>query len=103
MPSVGVRGTELVGVGICFFVAGLAYVQQIEDSLVESTSVRPTIPMSVLGLMGVVGLVSMSLEVIWARLEPLLIGGSVYAFAIVLSVFLVGIALGAMCTWAPNG
>ena len=37
----------------------------------------------------------MSLEVVWSRLGSLLIGGSVYAFAVVLAVFLMGIAFGA--------
>ena len=37
----------------------------------------------------------MALEIIWSRLGALLIGGSVYAFAVVLAVFLLGIAIGA--------
>jgi spermidine synthase len=42
------------------------------------------------------GFLSMLYEVIWTRLLSLVMGSSTYAFTIVLSIFLVGIALGAL-------
>ncbi len=43
---------------------------------------------------GLSGFCSLSAEVIWTRTLSLILGATVYAFAIVLSVFLVGLALG---------
>ena len=42
------------------------------------------------------GCLSMVYEVVWARLLSLVMGSSAYSFTIVLSIFLVGIALGAL-------
>jgi spermidine synthase len=44
---------------------------------------------------GISGLVALSYEVIWSRVLTLIIGSSVYAFSIMLTTFLVGLALGA--------
>src|SRR5262249_61272315 len=40
------------------------------------------------------GFVALSYEVIWSRVLALIIGSSVYAFSIMLSTFLVGLAVG---------
>ena len=58
-------------------------------------SERGSIPIDILIVAGIGGASSMALEIIWSRLGALLIGGSVYAFAVVLAVFLLGIAIGA--------
>ena len=58
-------------------------------------SERGSIPIDILIAAGIAGASSMALEIIWSRLGALLIGGSVYAFAVVLAVFLLGIAIGA--------
>ncbi len=42
------------------------------------------------------GCLSMVYEVVWARLLSLIMGSSAYSFTIVLSIFLVGIAMGAL-------
>jgi len=49
----------------------------------------------VLGAIALSGAAAMVFEVAWARVVGLVIGGSVYAFATVLTTFLVGLALGA--------
>lgn len=49
----------------------------------------------VLPLIGASGFVSFSYEVLWTRLLSHLLGGSVYAFAVMLASVLVGITLGA--------
>jgi spermidine synthase len=54
----------------------------------------------ILPLIGVSGLVSFSYEVLWTRLLGHLLGGSVYAFSIMLATFLTGIALG---SWLASG
>jgi spermidine synthase len=47
-------------------------------------------------LMFVSGVVSFGLEVLWTRLLTHIFGGTIYAFSIMLSAFLVGIALGSL-------
>lgn len=42
------------------------------------------------------GLLSMLYQIIWTRLLSLVLGSSIYAFTIVLAVFLIGIALGSL-------
>ena len=48
----------------------------------------------VLAAFGLSGLAAMNYQVIWSRLLSMVIGSSVYAFALILMAFLVGIALG---------
>ena len=112
LPTLGVRGTEVTAMTVCIVIFTIALVaqhllshptaeqahdvKQIAKTLpTEDLNPNASIPLPPLLLMTVVGMVSMSLEVVWSRLGALLIGGSVYAFAVVLSVFLVGIAIGA--------
>ena len=53
-------------------------------------------PKSILALVFLTGFVSFNLEMAWTRLFSLAFGASVYAFAIVLSGYLCGIALGSL-------
>ncbi len=50
---------------------------------------------AVLAAFSVSGFIALSYEVIWSRVLALIIGSSVYAFSIMLTTFLVGLALGA--------
>jgi spermidine synthase len=50
---------------------------------------------TVLVAFGVSGFIALSYEVIWSRVLALIIGSSVYAFSIMLTTFLVGLAVGA--------
>ena len=77
----------IVGI-VCFFVLQNKY----KPKKQEKTG---SIPIDILIAAGIVGASSMALEIIWSRLGALLIGGSVYAFAVVLAVFFLGIAIGA--------
>jgi spermidine synthase len=45
---------------------------------------------------GLSGLTALSAEVVWTRLLALLLGGTVYAFSIILAVFLLGLGIGSM-------
>jgi spermidine synthase len=51
--------------------------------------------MMVLVAFGVSGFIALSYEVIWSRVLALIIGSSVYAFSIMLTTFLIGLAAGA--------
>ncbi len=98
LPVLGVRGTELVGAG-CAAAAG-AWALGSSPSSTGSlpspdASDRGFLDRQALVAVGVAGACAMGLEVAWSRLGALLLGGSVYAFALVLATFLVGIAAGA--------
>jgi spermidine synthase len=60
----------------------------------ESESERAQITIVIAGF-AVSGFVALSYEVIWSRVLALIIGSSVYAFSIMLTTFLIGLAAGA--------
>ena len=95
LPMLGVRGTELTAMFLCALVGVLGIRSFTNRESDRSPLYASSLPKEVSILMLITGMVSMSLEVVWSRLGALLIGGSVYAFAIVLAVFLCGIAYGA--------
>lgn len=55
----------------------------------------PSEVVAVLAAFAVSGFIALSYEVIWSRVLALIIGSSVYAFSIMLTTFLIGLALGA--------
>ena len=61
----------------------------------ERESERTQITVVIAGF-AVSGFVALSYEVIWSRVLSLIIGSSVYAFSIMLTTFLIGLAAGAM-------
>ncbi len=112
LPAFGVRWTELIAMGVCILIGLDAYFLDRKDALLNKGQMEKTVEvrddsnrasMRVLLMVGVVGFASMSLEIVWSRLGALLMGGSVYAFAVVLAVFLFGIALGANLGRRLNG
>lgn len=98
MPTVGVRGTELIaaGLGAAAGVGALASrpASWQPTALPGDTQAR-WMPAGVLLAAALAGGGAMALEVVWSRLAALLIGGSVYGMAVVLAVFLSGVSLGA--------
>jgi len=100
MPLFGIRGTELLaaatGIAIAAQSIRISKHTRVTDPKIVSSvnNVKPEI----LAVAALGGASAMALEVVWARLGALLLGGSVYAFAIVLAVFLTGISFGA--AWA---
>ena len=95
MPWIGVRGTEVFA-ALCCGIAGIIALQLPAPSADPSHDHQNgSLPLRILFAAGVAGASSMALEIIWSRLGALLIGGSVYAFALVLAVFLSGLAYGA--------
>src|SRR5207302_3128437 len=57
--------------------------------------VSPRQVATVIGGFAVSGFIALSYEVIWSRVLALIIGSSVYAFSIMLTTFLTGLAAGA--------
>ncbi len=111
MPSMGVRATNLVAVGINALL-GLAILvasrgRRSHARAVEATAVReapsappPPAPRAALGRklaiwsFGISGACAMTYEVVWSRALSMAIGSSMQAFALILVTFLIGIALG---------
>ena len=62
-----------------------------------TTAVRLPLDRGLLVAIGLSGLTALAAEVAWTRLLALQIGGTVFAFAIILSVFLAGLGLGSAC------
>lgn len=101
LPALGVRGSELVGVGLNLVVAVAgARLCRTELPAVPAPSNPPTAAspgrVSVLLLVAISGAAAMALEVAWTRLLALILGSSVYAFAWMLVAFLLGHAGGAL-------
>lgn len=99
LPALGVRGAELAAAGLSALAGVLAWrmgargfdaAQVLEP---EAPGAGPT--WAPLLAAFAAGAAALSLEVAWSRLGSLLLGGSVYAMAVVLAVFLAGVALGA--------
>ncbi len=90
-----------VAVAINFFIAIVAYVSSLRTSHVEpAKEPRSTRAVRVKRVgwiylaIGISGLAALGAEVVWTRLLSLLLGGTVYTFAIILAVFLSGLWLG---------
>ena len=95
MPNIGVRGSE-VAAGIIGLMAAIGG-WRLRKFSSQSSTIQTTnrVKWEILLCAFIAGGTAMALELIWSRLGALLIGGSVYAFSIVLAVFLIGIAIGA--------
>jgi len=96
LPTLGLRQTVYVGAlvnGLVFLGAAMiargARRPAALPEMPTATANRWILPLMLLS-----GAVSFSYEVLWTRLLSQLLGGSVYAFATMLSSFLLGIALG---------
>ncbi|HEY7546675.1 MAG TPA: fused MFS/spermidine synthase, partial [Blastocatellia bacterium] len=66
-----------------------------EQKIAIPVPASPQEVVAVLAAFCVSGFIALSYEVIWSRVLALIIGSSVYAFSIMLTTFLVGLALGA--------
>ena len=65
-----------------------------ERKIQELAPYSRTLRLAVLGGFSLAGLASLSLEVSWTRVLTLVLGNSVYAFSLMLTAFLLGIAVG---------
>jgi spermidine synthase len=94
LPSLGLRGTELVAAGMGAS-AGLLALALAKEGEAVAVPAGEAAPLRLRLAVGASGAVALALEVCWSRLGALLLGGSVYAFAAVLAIFLLGTAAGA--------
>lgn len=111
----GVGGTLRFGVVINLIIGGIAFVlanwvakrltlgehesenlAEIKPQVKEGFNYSSSHQIAVLVIFAVSGFAAMAYEVIWTRLLGLIIGPTTYSFTIVLTTFIVGLALGAM-------
>ncbi len=101
LPALGLRATIWLAVAVNACVFGFAAwiartARDLADSDAAPSPARPVLAARwVLPLLAVSGWVSFSYEVLWTRLLSHLLGGSIYAFAVMLASFLLGITAGA--------
>jgi spermidine synthase len=112
IPRLGLRGAMLVGVGTSLTVGAIAWAahrkfayglpkhvapargaKQVEMAT-GSTAGPNYLRRLVLVGYGLSGLAAMVFQIAWARLLALVIGSSVYAFALLVSAFILGLAVG---------
>jgi spermidine synthase len=102
IPSIGLTGGWLTAAGLNATVGGVAWVgarrwRSAPDAPGETEASRAAPGRwLVLVAYGGSGLAALGYEVIWTRLLVLLFGSSVYAFAVMLAAFLLGLGLGAL-------
>jgi len=107
LPALGVSATNLTAAGTNFLVAALVLALRPPRSVPPAAAPSPVPPepgapprpagalRAGLVLFGISGGVAMVYEEVWQRALQLVIGSSVYAFAILLAAFLLGLAAGA--------
>jgi spermidine synthase len=99
LPALGLRATIWLAVAVnaaVFVFAALIARGDREAGVAAAPRARPELGERwVLPLLAISGWVSFSYEVLWTRLLSHLLGGSIYAFAVMLASFLLGITLGA--------
>ena len=107
IPALGVQGAIYFGVGVSWTVALIAWLAQSRTpfeparQVVDQTRsqhpravVRSTLRMVLLAGYGLSGLAAMAFQIAWARIIAMVLGSSVYAFALLVSAFILGLALG---------
>ena len=116
IPTAGLVGTTLVAAGLNLLAGAIALWAardeagaagraapaprqnaraRREPDAAERLDVRSRRGVALFAAFGVSGLAALAYEVAWTRSLSLVLGSSVYAFAIMLTTFLVGLALGA--------
>ena len=114
VPQLGLRGAMWTGVATSLVVAGIAWMAQrgtparVAESASrgreigraatqDSVQVEPTTERARRTIFfgyGLSGLAAMVLQIAWARALALLLGSSVYAFALLVSAFVLGLSVG---------
>ncbi len=98
---VGEKGTAILAALLNLLIAARIMALNPADRLPRAAAPAQTAAAAggyrrMLFIMGLSGFTALALEVLWARALVLTIGNSVYAFAAMLSVYLLGIALGSL-------
>ncbi|MGV8041823.1 MAG: fused MFS/spermidine synthase [Thermoanaerobaculaceae bacterium] len=96
LPLLGERATLSVAALIGLLVAGLAWLAETHvPPAVAAASAPPTSHRAWLAWPALFGFVALALQLVWTRVLLLHLGSRVYAFALILTIYLLGIALGA--------
>lgn len=105
MPNLGFRGANIAAAALNALAAGLALT--IRGKYQDRSAVQPSHAGEINGLNPVFfayalnGAAALAFEVLWSRMLGMVLGPTVYAFAIVLGVFLLALGLGgAVGSWA---
>lgn len=103
VPWVGLRETSFIGAGI-YFILGLIIISKKDGKPLKEEVPSQTLAMSVpvssrtrffiLTALFLSGFAALVLEVAWSRYFHLLFGTSIYAFALVLAAFMLGLSIG---------
>lgn len=104
IPSLGISGTGFLAIALNLTISGTSYFfsQQIghTEPIDVSKARRPEQLLiwskhrSILIATGCIGLFSLAYEILWTRLFLLFLGNTTYAFALILSAFLIALAAG---------
>ncbi len=95
IPLLGLHATIYIGVIINLFIGLVCFLAgKKSDAPIEEESSPGYARDWLLYLYALSGLLALAYEVLWTRILVLHLGSSVYAYAIMLSVFLLGISLG---------
>jgi spermidine synthase len=108
LPTIGLRFTTLLGVGLNLAAGGIAAIASRSEEATPSSAepaadgpprgppLDPRARRTVLVAIGASGAAAMAYEIAWTRALGLALGSSTYAFSAMLTTFLVGLALGAL-------
>jgi len=101
IPNLGISGTNRLAITLNLAIVLAAWLlggKQLSPAGQDSTQTRLKIETSrqrlVLAAVALTGFFSLAYEILWTRVLLLFLGNTSYAFALILSCFLVGLALG---------
>ena len=102
LPEIGVHATTMVAActNVILAAAALALDRRTANVARTETAAAANVRVSLLIVAAFAGASSLAMEVAWFRLLTLVLGGSVYAFTVMLLAFLIGIATGG---WVGGG
>ena len=101
IPMLGLRSTIYIAATVNFFILAVTYLltrgesARFETGGLFKTGTSKPGTRWVLGVYFLCGMTALAYEVIWNRILTLHLGSSVYAYSIMLAVYLLGITLGA--------
>jgi spermidine synthase len=105
IPNLGLSATVHAGVLLNLLIGLICYFAGQQDASTVLVEIRHTETKRepLLYLYALSGLAAIGYEVLWTRLLVLHLGSSVYAYAIMLAVFLIGISMGSYISakWTP--
>ena len=99
LPALGERGSLTAAAVICGIIGVAAVLAEgFVPKAAQAPAASPVAPMKqpYLVLVALMGLSALAAELVWVRILVLHLGSRVYAFALLLGVYLLGIALGSL-------